>query len=386
MTPRPRAFYSPWVLWIVWLLWLPFLAPNIIHLVKALGSATGIVALAGNAVFVFVYCLFTFRMALKLSGRTTGDGESIAFAVTAVLLLLCVGVEILGNSLHLEPISLYTYTVAYAGTAFGFRRGIGTNAAVLGVALVVGAILGVPFILLLQTIFLLIVVTFMTMNWTRSIVVSRKLHEAQNEIARMAASEERLRIARDLHDLLGQKLSYIALKSELARQLVDREPERARVEIAEVGSAVRSTLQDIRETVAGYSTPELSRELRLAAQLLSAAGIRLSEECDPALVARLAPAANEAFAWAVREGVTNLVRHSRARTCAIRLRQTISVTAMEIVDDGRGSSGAEEGAHRRGSGLRGLRERFAELGGACSVASGRGGFVLTATIPAEGVE
>ena len=376
-----RSFHSPWVLWIVWIIWLPFLIPNVIQLLRALGSPAAALALAGNAVFVFLYCFFSFRMALKLSGRP-GDEERIATVAVASLLLLAVGIEILGTSMSLEPISLYTYTVAYAGSAFAVRRGIITNSAVLAIALGVGAFLGLSLVQLVQTIFLLLVVSFMTMNWTRSIIVSRKLHEAQGEIARLAAADERLRIARDLHDLLGQKLSFIALKSELARHLVSSAPDRAETEIAEVESTVRSTLQEVREAVAGYRRPDLARELHAAAELLSAAGIRLDNRYDLRSVEKLSLGLSEALAWAVREGVTNVIRHSRAKTCVIDLTVDTDAAIVEIVDDGTGAGEKGVPSASRGNGLRGLRERFAALGGSCEAAHrAGGGFALTASVP-----
>ena len=157
-----------------------------------------------------------------------------------------------------------------------------TNAVVLIVCLVTGVLLGFPPSSLLTAVFLVAVVSFMTMSWIRTIVTGRKLHEAQDEIARLAASDERLRIARDLHDLLGQKLSFVALKSELARHLVASAPDRAEAEIAEVESTVRATLQEVREAVAGYRKPELSHELRGAQEILTAAGIRAGKQVRPA--------------------------------------------------------------------------------------------------------
>ena len=258
-----------------------------------------------------------------------------------------------------------------------------TNAVVLIVCLVTGVLLGFPPSSLLTAVFLVAVVSFMTMSWIRTIVTGRKLHEAQDEIARLAASDERLRIARDLHDLLGQKLSFVALKSELARHLVASAPDRAEAEIAEVESTVRATLQEVREAVAGYRKPELSHELRGAQEILTAAGIQLVNRCDLRLVGRLSAGHSEALAWAVREGVTNVIRHSRAKTCAIDLREDSGAIVVEILDDGNGSEAAATQA--KGSGLHGLRERFSALGGTCEAQRrARGGFVLTAAIPTGG--
>ena len=388
LSGRPRSFYSPWVLWIVWVIWLPFLLPSIVQLVQPPVPTSSILALMGNAVFVFLYCLFSFRAAQKLSGQREGkDDTAEATVVTLAMLALSVGTEILGRPVGASSMSLYVYTVAYAGSKFSIPRGIITNLIVLAVSLAAGALLAVELSELLQVVFIVPVVTFMTMSWNRSIVVGRKLHEAQGEIARLAAAEERLRIARDLHDLLGQKLSYMALKSELARHHLPAEPERAQGEIAEVESTARSTLHEVREAVAGYRKPDLSRELRLAAEVLSAAGIQLRDACDRGLVDRLPAPANEALAWAVREGVTNVIRHSRAASCTIELSRRDGALVMEITDDGSGNASGGAETQGKGSGLRGLRERFAGLGGSCEARSrAQGGFVLAASIPDRGVE
>jgi len=303
------------------------------------------------------------------------------------MLVLSIAIEILGRPRNLDPTSLFIYTVAYAGSAFRIPRGILTNTVVLAICLALGVLIGLSLPALAQSVFLIVVVSFMTMSWTQSIVTSRKLHEAQDEIARLAAADERLRIARDLHDLLGQKLSFIALKSELARHLVSSAPDRAEAEIAEVESTVRSTLQEVREAVAGYRKPDLARELRAAQEILSAAGIQFENRCRRRCVERLSPQSSEALAWVVREGVTNVIRHSRAKTCVIDLREDPDVTTVEILDDGTGDAEASAGILSRGSGLRGLRERFAALGGRCDAGNrAPGGFVLTASVPTGGRE
>ncbi len=144
----------------------------------------------------------------------------------------------------------------------------------------------------------------------------RDLYLARRELARLAVAEERLRVARDLHDLLGHTLSMIALKSELARRLVAQHPKRAAQEIAEVESVARQTLREVREAVAGYQQPTLQSELEGARQLLEAAGIPYQAK---ETVLTLPGALDATLAWVVREGITNVVRHSRARRCPLAL-------------------------------------------------------------------
>ncbi|MGO9410429.1 MAG: sensor histidine kinase [Spirochaetia bacterium] len=387
-----RLFSSPWLLWLVWIVWLPFLTPDIVQLLQGPVAPVSVAALAGQAVFVAVYAFCAFRVALSLSARSGPEASARVMSlrrtgVTLFLLAASVAIALMGKPKDMYPTSLFIFTAAYAGTAFRIPRAIITNAVVLAACLATGVFLGSSFSALLPAVFVIPVVSFMTMSWTRSIIVGRQLHEAQGQIARLAAADERLRIARDLHDLLGQKLSFIALKSELARHLIPSAPDKAAAEIAEVESTVRSTLQEVREAVAGYRKPDLAHELRAAAEILSAAGIQLVRTGDPDAAGRLSPGRNEALAWAVREGVTNVIRHSRAKTCTIDLREDGRSAVVEISDDGNGGAGAAPGVSRGGSGLRGLHERFEALGGECD-ARGRaqGGFVLTATVPAEGQE
>ena len=178
---------------------------------------------------------------------------------------------------------------------------------------------------------------------------NRELSEARAEVARLAAENERTRIARDLHDLLGHSLTTITVKAGLARRLAERDPERAAQEIAEVEALTRSALGDVRAAVAGYRDVTLAGELASAREVLRAAGI----EAHAPRAIEVDPAHAELFGWVVREGVTNVVRHSRAHTCTI----AVGPDWLEIADDGRG------GANGSGSGLAGLRERVAAAGG-----------------------
>ena len=188
----------------------------------------------------------------------------------------------------------------------------------------------------------------------------RELHAARQELARLAVVEERLRLARDLHDLLGHTLSMITLKSELARHLVKEEPQRCEQELAEIERVARKSLREVREAVAGYRQPHLSSELEGARQLLSAAGIDAQIEPIPeALPFEL----SAVLAWTVREGVTNVIRHSRAQHCLIRLAQENERVWAEVINDGVRQERTESASGRPGLGLVGLRERVTALGG-----------------------
>jgi two-component system sensor histidine kinase DesK len=202
------------------------------------------------------------------------------------------------------------------------------------------------------------------------------LREARAELAEMAVAEERLRFARDLHDILGHDLSLIALKAELARKLLPARADDATAEVEQIRELTRSALTQVREAVDGYRRPTLSSELAGARVALEAAGIELDvdaagESLDPEVAAVLA--------WAVREGATNAIRHSGARHAAITLRAGEGTTELEIADDGRGAPTHDGGGH----GLTGLRERVQSVGGTVEAGAGPGGgFRVTVRVPA----
>lgn len=187
----------------------------------------------------------------------------------------------------------------------------------------------------------------------------REVHAAQGELARLAVMEERLRVARDLHDLLGHSLSLIVLKSELARRLAKQDPQGAVQEIGEVERVARQTLREVREAVAGYRQPNLESELNGAKQLLDAAGIVCHVEHTAGL---LPPTVDAVMAWTVREGVTNVIRHSRAHHCTIRVTCESGRVRAVITNDGEWRTD-RIAFDKVGSGLAGLTERVSACGG-----------------------
>ncbi len=175
---------------------------------------------------------------------------------------------------------------------------------------------------------------------------------ANDENRRLAISDERNRFARDLHDILGHSLTVITVKAELAQRLLDVDPARARAEVADLERLSRDALSDVRRAVEGYRELTLPGELARARTALAAAEI----DADlPNSTDEVPSEKRELFAWTVREGVTNVIRHSGAQRCTVRL----TPEAAEVLDDGRGPKAEPIG----GSGLLGLRERAAALGG-----------------------
>ena len=181
-----------------------------------------------------------------------------------------------------------------------------------------------------------------------------KLKTANVEIEHLAKVAERERIARDLHDVLGHTLSVIILKSELAGKLIERDPQRAKSEIADVERTSREALAEVRNTIRGYRANSLAAELKQATSALETAGVSVNSQLSEVT---LTPAQESVVALVVREAVTNVVRHAEARSCQLRLVPQNGNCLLEIQDDGRGSSQIE------GNGLRGMRERIEALGG-----------------------
>jgi two-component system, NarL family, sensor histidine kinase DesK len=205
---------------------------------------------------------------------------------------------------------------------------------------------------------------------------NRELRAAREELAQAAVSEERLRIARDLHDLLGHTLSLIALKSELARKVLVSDPHRAQVELAEVQAISRQALQEVREALQGYRQRSCADELDRARATLAAAGIDCRVE---ARAAELPVDVESVLAWAVREASTNVVRHSGARACAITIASDASVVSLQVDDDGALGTGSSDG-----TGLDGLAERASLLHGKLEAgARPEGGFRLRLTLPLQ---
>jgi two-component system sensor histidine kinase DesK len=202
--------------------------------------------------------------------------------------------------------------------------------------------------------------------------MNRRLRKANEEIENLAKVAERERIARDLHDVLGHTLSVITLKSELAGKLIDHDPVRARKEIGEVEEISRKALSDVRDAIRGYRSQGLVAELANAKTTLETAG--LAVQCDAATTMKLPAVQESVLSLAVREAVTNVVRHAQARTCRMRLEQQNGSCRLEIKDDGRGSSNGE------GNGLRGMRERVEMLGGTLR-RNTESGTTLTITLP-----
>ena len=223
----------------------------------------------------------------------------------------------------------------------------------------------------LPAVFIAGVVGSLNIHFAQTWVANGRIRLAQEEVERLAKIAERERIARDLHDVLGHTLSVIALKSELASKLMERDPARAAQEIREVNDVARDALAQVRSAVTGYRASGLSAEFEAMRKAFVVAGVGLQVEAESVA---LPPSHENALALVLREASTNVLRHAQARTCTVKLEHRNNVALLEIVDDGRG------GLPREGNGLAGMRERLAALGGSL-VLDGTTGMRLRISLP-----
>ncbi|GHG73508.1 sensor histidine kinase [Streptomyces griseocarneus] len=208
-----------------------------------------------------------------------------------------------------------------------------------------------------------------------------ELRATREELARAAVERERLRFSRDLHDLLGHTMSVIVVKAEAVRRLAPRDLDAALGQAADIEAVGRQALTEIREAVTGYRAGGLTTELESARSVLDASGVTVDiRQSGPVLP----PQTAALLGWVVREGVTNVVRHSGAARCAIEVRGEPDRVHLEITDDGRGVGSAPGAAGAGGNGLKGLTERLAAAGGSLtSGPDGRRGFRLVAELPVD---
>lgn len=207
----------------------------------------------------------------------------------------------------------------------------------------------------------------------------RQLRAARRELAKVALAETRLRFARDLHDLLGLSLSAITLKSELAYRLILLDPDRARVELEEVLEISRHALADVRSVASGYHEMSLDEECRTAESLLTTAELDVRMEIDHG---ELPADVSTVLATVLREGVTNVLRHSKGERCEITIRRDGNEVRLHIANDG--VTEPPEGEEHWGSGIRNMSERVAALGGVLTAGfEGDGRFGLCARVPLE---
>jgi len=367
--------------------WLVCLLFPIVSLVQTpLPAARLFLALAALVFFAvsYTWLMWPHPASSGARKRSRSPASLILFGVlVALVLALCL---LYGNSF----LWLFIGVSAIAGVTLPMRSAFVAVVifTLLPLVISVGASGGIARVDWLQIIPLMLLVRGIGVDMIGAARLSgaiRELQAAREELAHLAVTEERQRLSRDLHDLLGHTLSMITLKSELAGRLVEQEPARSIQEIREVERAARHTLREVREAVAGYRQPRLESELDGARQILSAAGVACQVEHS---AGELEPSTDAVLAWAVREGVTNVIRHSRARRCSIRLTHENSTVCAEVINDGPRRRQLEVAKARSGSGLSGLNERVNSHGGRMEAGplrtAGNEGFRLRVELPVPG--
>ena len=376
-------------------IWLVYL----IGPVSALfGHHHGVAWIAGGLAITVAFCV-TYMLVLM---RSDTQPRLARAGLAAIALLAALACAVYGK----DWVPLWIYVSAATGMVLAAEPD-GRRVATLGVGVVGASYLffcWVSHLDLTTTLVVLLPVLLIglaMMGFRMQMTLMRELAQARETVAKLATNEERLRLARDMHDLTGQSLSMITLKSELAAKRLAKLPSSAErdaalTELGDIGRVSRQTLHDIREAVSGYRRPTLAIEVITARNALEAAGIALEDDAGLTLRSgTFDPEAEAVLAWCLREAVTNVIRHSRARHCRIRLAERMGEVSLEVTDDGRGFAGQAQDDpatpdvpdSHHGSGLRGVSERLSAIGGRLSLepAGGPGpghGFRLIATVPA----
>ncbi len=368
MRPENRRQMMVKLLWIsIWFAYLAAPAEDV------LGDHHGIVGDvlggAGLVAFVGAYLVLVFRHTSQALERARVLAWLGALLSLAVVLSLTLGPAWL---------VLFVFTGIACGAVLPAKLARVAIPLVTGVLVAIGAGMPGEVGALIGALLIPALLGGFAMVGVRQMALTtRALREARATVAHLAANEERLRLARDLHDLLGHSLSLITLKSELAGRMLPDRPDAAAQQVADIERVSRQALVDVREAVSGFRRPTLDAELAGARTALTAAGIAVDLSPAPADRPDLSPDAEGALAWALREAVTNVVRHSGATRCEVVIAEAGDDMCLTVTDNGRGAP-----PDTYGNGLTGLGERLALADGRLETGPGpRGGFRLRACVP-----
>ncbi len=264
----------------------------------------------------------------------------------------------IGNLQH--RIAFFTlYSIHLVSTLFAVNYGFVTHNPFL--------VTQFPFVILSMIAVILLPVN--TYNKNKSDKLQEQLEDANKRISELVKLEERQRIARDLHDTLGQKLSLIGLKSDLAGKLVPHKPEQALEEMRDIRQTARTALKEVREMVTQMRGTRIEDELFRIEQMLRAAEIEYKQSGDPASI-NISLIAENVVSMCLKEAVTNIVKHSGASSCTVLLEPTRSGLTITVKDNGVGLT--ERAVARRGNGLRGMKERLEFVNGTLELVSDEG--------------
>ncbi len=369
MKPRRTQYWTQWFP-LVWLVFLYFPLVALIarprpwfEYVYGLMILTGFVA-------VFVWAYWFVPRVETFESRPLRPASMIGALVCYVTMLLLY--PLIGAS----STGMLIYAGSFAGTQRSSWPAMTTIMISLAVSVTFHFTDGVPWIMVGMMVFFTVVAAIGNQIDYREALATRALERSQQEVARIAKVAERERIARDLHDLLGHTLSVIVLKSELASRLAEKNPARAAEEICEVERIARESLQQVRSAVRGYRSAGLEGEFANASLALEAAQVRLETYVTPL---ELEWSHEQALAFCLRESITNVIRHARARRCWVNLEKRADTVLLEIWDDGGGRITV-------GNGVRGMRERAEALGGTLETTTSAGHAGISLKLPLNPLE
>ena len=268
---------------------------------------------------------------------------------------------------------MYGFTLREPRFLVAFRRFATVLVLQIGAMFLEAYLFHLSYDIMQSVTFWMVVLGISNFAYSRQRLVSDQLRLANAEIERLAQQAERERIARDLHDLLGHTLTVIVLKSDIANRMFTLDPEMAHREIGEVEQTARKALAEVREAVVGYRAEGFAAEVTQARRALTAAGVQMTTNVEPEL---LTESQINTMCLALREAVTNVVRHAKATVCNLELKLEEEQVRLTVADNGAGELREE------GSGLRGMRERLGVLGGQMQLERVRGGgTLLTIEVP-----
>lgn len=339
----------------LWLAYLPFFF--IPWFIRAPHHAQIAGAMAGLAVFLPIY-LF--------GDRQHGRGLIIA---SLLVLVLSFALAFTGGN--------WTVIAIYAAAMIGnIRPSAVAWRWIAGMAILAAAwgfVVAMPLFYLGLGVFFMVMVGMSSISRAALRDKNAALERAQSEVRQLAATAERERIGRDLHDLLGRTLTLISVKADLAGRLAALDTARAEAEMRVVADAARGALLEVRAAVAGMTGATLSREIAAARLALQAAGIECRVEGEATTIEQ---GAGAVMAMTLREAITNVIRHSGAKTCSITISSENGALRLSVADDGNGA------LLREGGGLGGVRARLAAAGGELDIAGAGTGTLLRASLPA----
>lgn len=347
-------------------LWVLFAAPTVVSVLQSGRGPEQVAAAAGFTMWGVVWVWFWLR--------ALGNRPAEIVAIVANTVLLSIIAMLSPTAVGVGGVLVFAFIVA--GVSLPPRQALWTLLGLSILQVVLMAIRFNPPANAVSSLLNSVLVGGIGMGGRLLWQSYTQLYLARHQLAQLAVSEERLRFARDLHDILGQSLSVLVLKSEVvARQLPADADESLRQEVREIAQVARKSLNDVREAVAGYRQATLSAEISSARAALRAAGIRFVVE-DAA--GALAPEQDAVLAWCLREAVTNAVKHSGAHEVAVRLSKDNGSAKLDVKDDGEGAVSLDGG-----SGLAGMRERVELVGGEVMVEPDNGGGLrVRVTVPA----